>query len=363
MIGVVLVGAGAVVQEHYCHPLRRLEKGGAVRVVAVVDPDVDRARGVAGRFKAARAYPDTDSAWAGGSYDLAIVASPPGLHADHACDAFRHGCHVLCEKPMTVSTDEAARMNAAAAAADRVLGVAFPRRFYANVADVARLIRDGELGENVRFTHREGSTYSWSIATGAAFQREKSGGGALLDRGVHMLDQLNWLFGGPVVVDRAYDDSLQGGVETNSRLELTFPRAVGTMQVSWEFPLYNQLHVWGTAGEVILQPDDIRTYLRKTTGGWLRVPAKADWPADMARVAGKRFRPANGQDCFEAELIAMLRCIAFGEAYPVTGVQAQAVQAAIEDAYRQAQPLECSWLSADEQAAARARHWRVVETR
>lgn len=363
MIGVVLVGAGAVVQEHYCYPLRRLEKSGEVRVLGVVDPDDARARQVAERFKAAHAYSDTASAWAGGAYDLAIVASPPGLHADQACEAFRHGCHVLCEKPMTTNSGDCDRMNAAAAAAGRVLGVAFPRRFYANFADVARLIEDGDLGENLRFTYREGSTYSWSITTGAAFQRDKSGGGALLDRGVHMLDQLNWLFGAPVVVERSYDDSLHGGVETNSRLELTFPRAQGIMQVSWEFPLYNGLHIWGTRGEVMLEPDQVRTYLRKTPGGWLRVPATADWPADMVREGGKRFRPANGQDCFGAELIAMLRCIAFGEAYPVTGVQAQAVQTAIEDAYRRAEPLECRWLPAEEQAAARALHWRVKETR
>jgi predicted dehydrogenase len=363
MIGVLLIGAGAVVDEHYCYPLHRLEKAGAVRVLAVADPNESSARRIAARFKGARTYADSDLALSSGSYDLAIIASPPGLHADHACAALDRGCHVLCEKPMTTTTADASRMNTAAAQAGRVLGVAFPRRFYANFADVARLVADGDLGDNLHFTYREGSTYRWAIATGAAFRRDQSGGGALLDRGVHMLDQLNWLFGDPVVVERAFDDSLVGGVETNARLELSFPRSRGTMQVSWEYPLNNGLHVWGTSGEVKLDGEDIRTYRRKTREGWMRVPAKTDWPADLTRSGGKRLRPANSHACFEAELVAMLRCIAYGESFPVTGVQAAGVQTAIEQAYESAEPLDCPWLPADEQAAARARHWKAVEVR
>lgn len=362
MIGVLVIGAGAVVEEHYTGPLRRLEKSGAVRVLAVADPNESRARMIAATFKGARTFADGESAMSAGSYDLAIVASPPGLHADHTRAAFSHGCHVLCEKPMTTTIDDARRMTSAAQAAQRVLGVAFPRRFWANFADVARLVADGDLGEDLRFVYREGSTYNWSIATGAAFQRDQSGGGALLDRGVHMLDQLNWLFGDPVVVERAFDDSLADGVETNALLELSFPRARGTMQVSWEFGLNNGLHIRGTGGEVILDGEDIRSYRRKTRDGWVRVPARTDWPADLTERSGKRMRPANGYACFDAELVAMLRCIAYGEAYPVTGTRAEAVQAAIGQAYERAEPLESPWLPADERAAARARHWKVARS-
>lgn len=358
MTSVLLIGAGAVVEEHYCDPLRRLERSGTVRVLGVVDPDESRGRQIAAQFKRARSFADLDEAFQADSYELAIIASPPGLHADHACVAFEHGCHVLSEKPMTTTTASANRMNSAADKAGRVLGVAFPRRFYANFADVARLVASGELGDELQFAYREGSTYSWQIATGAAFRREESGGGALLDRGVHMLDQLTWLFGDPSV-ERAFDDSLVGGVETNSLLELAFPAARGVMQVSWEYPLNNGLRIWGPSGEVMLDGEDIRTYRRKTRDGWMRVPAKADWPADLARHGGKRIRPGNGYACFEAELIAMLRRIVFGELFPVTGVEAASVQAAIEQAYERAEPMDCPWLSPDEQAAMRANHWKA----
>ncbi|HNM11165.1 MAG TPA: Gfo/Idh/MocA family oxidoreductase, partial [Mycobacterium sp.] len=212
MIGVLLIGAGAVVDEHYCYPLRRLEKAGALRVLGVADPNESSAQRVAAQFKQARTHADANLALVAGSYDLAIIASPPGLHADHACAALAQGCHVLSEKPMTTRIADATRMNTAAAQAQRVLGVAFSRRYSANFADVAKLVAEGELGDDLQFSYHEGSTYRWAIATGAAFDRERSGGGALMDRGVHMLDQLNWVFGDPVVVDRCYDDSLVGGV-------------------------------------------------------------------------------------------------------------------------------------------------------
>ncbi len=358
MISVLLIGAGAVVEECYRAPLRRLEKAKAIRVLGVVDPNESRGRQIAAKFKRARSYSDCQAAFQNGSYDLAIIASPPGLHADHACVAFEHGCHVLCEKPMTTTVADADRMNAAAAKADRALGVAYPRRFYSNFADVARLVASGELGDELEFAYREGGTYGWPIATDAAFRRERSGGGALLDMGVHLLDQLTWIFGDPVV-SRSFDDSFEGGVETNSLLSLTFPRARGIMQVSWEYPLNNGLWIRGALGEVMLDGGDIRTYRRKTPQGWSLVPAETSWPAGLAPAGGKRRRPGNYLACFDAELIAMLRCILFGEALPVTGVQAARVQAAIEEAYERAEPLGCPWLPEDEQIAARAKHWKA----
>ncbi len=357
MIEGLLIGAGAVVDEHYRPALRRLEKLGAVRVTGVVDPDESRGKRIAAEFKRATYYPECGTAFAADSYDLAMVTSPAGLHADHAVAAFDHGCHVLCEKPMTTTMVDAYRMNAAADRAGRVLGVAYTRRFYASFADVAKLVASGELGDQLQFTYREGGTYGWPVTTDAAFRREKSGGGALLDKGVHVLDQLSWIFGDPVV-ERAFDDSLVGGVETNSILELAFPRARGTMHVSWEYPLNNGLRIWGSAGEVLIDLDEIRTYRRKTREGWMLMPAKTDWPADMVRRGGKRVRPVNYNLCFELQLTAMLRCIAYGEPFPVTGGQAASVQAAMARAYEIAEPIDCPWLSDAERVAARTKHWK-----
>lgn len=361
MIGILLIGAGTMVEEYYCPTLRRLEKSGAVRVFGVVDPSESRAARIAGRFDKARTYRDCAAAFGTDSYDLAIIVSPPGFHADHACAALDHGCHVLCEKPMATTTSDANRMNAAAEKADRVLGVAFARRFLPNFADVAKLVAEGALGDELRFAYRDGGTYSWPVATGSAFQREESRGGALLDKGVHLLDQLSCIFG-DAQVERAFDDSLVGGVETNSKLELVYPKARGVMHVSWEYPLNNGLRIWGSAGEVVIAGEDIRTYRHRGREGWMLMPATTDWPADMLRKGGKRVRPSNPYASFELQLIAMLRCVAYGEPFPVTGVQAARIQATIDTAYELAEPLACPWLSETEQVSARAMHWKAAQT-
>lgn len=363
MIRILLIGAGAVAERFHCPALLHLEKAGVLQVLGVVEPSEQRARDTAARFKQARPYADCSEAFQSAAYDLAIITSPPGVHADQACAAFAAGCHVLCEKPMTTTSADADRMNAAAKHADRVLAVAHPRRFYANFADVAKLVADGGLGTDLQFTYREGGTYGWSVATGAAFVRETSGGGALADKGVHSLDQLCWILGTPAVVEFAEDDSFAGGVETNSRLKLALPRARGILHVSWEYPLNNGLRIWGSEGGVMLDGEAFRTYLRKTRAGWMRVPATTDWPADMKPRGGRRMQPNNYYICFEAQLIAMLRCITYGEPFPVTGVQAASVQATIDQAYKMVVPMCSPWLSDAEQIAARAMHWKEQQVR
>jgi predicted dehydrogenase len=363
MIRLLLIGTGAVVEQHYGPALQRLERAGAIQILGLADPNEERARRIGRRFRRAQIFPSCEAAFRKTTYDLSLIASPPGLHVLHACTAFAHGCHVLCEKPMATSMRDARRMNEEATKSQRMLGVAFPRRFHAGFADVAKLIAGGALGDDIRFVYREGSPYNWNVSNGTFFQRRNSGGGALIDRGVHMLDQLNWLFGSPIVVERSFDDSLKGGVETTARLELAHPRARGIMQVSWDYPLKHGLHIRGTRGEVKLVGEDLLGYKHQTDDGWIRIRAQTDWPADLEEKGNKRIRPVDGNACFEAEIVAMLRSITYGEPFPVTGIGAEAVQKAISDAYNIMESLECPWLSHAEQTAARAMHWAAIGSR
>ena len=362
MLGLLLVGAGAVVEELYCPPLRRLEKAGVIRVAGVVDPDTFRAKRISDRFKNATAFSALSDAFSKNLYDLAVVASPPGLHCEHACFVLDQGCNVLCEKPMATSAIEAAMMNAAAEKSGLLLGVAFSRRFYGNFADVADLVKQGKLGDELSFVYREGDTYLWPIVTGAAFRRDQSKGGALLDKGVHMLDQLAWIFGDAQLVD-AYDDSLTDGVETNAMLDLAFPNASGRMQVSWEFSLNNELRIWGSRGEVSLSGADIRSYKTRVDAQWANVPVSTTWPADMAQKGGRRKAPSNPYESFYLQLIAMMRCIVYGEPFPVTGIGASRIQAILDSAYSIVEPMNPTWLSEDEQKAAQALHWKATQSR
>src|SRR6266705_613613 len=155
VLHLMVVGCGAVVDRHYRGALRTLESRGIARVVALVDPDAARTSALEQDFPSARAFASPAEAFAQVTPHLTVVASPPSCHAEHAVAAFAAGSHVLCEKPMAASVDDAERMVAAARAAGRVLAVGMTRRMYTCLAGEYRFpFSPGHRGW--RRAHRQG---------------------------------------------------------------------------------------------------------------------------------------------------------------------------------------------------------------
>ncbi len=194
-IGVV--GLGFCAQRMYLPSLAQME---GARAVALVDTNAERLRECAEGFGIERRYTDYRAMLADGELDAVIVVTPNAFHAPVTIAALEAGCHVLVEKPMATTGDESQRMADAAEAHGRVLSVNLPRRARAVYAAAQRLIRDGELGEVyqavARIVRRSGIPGYGSWFTTAAL----SGGGALLDTGVHILDVLLWTLDEPEVV-------------------------------------------------------------------------------------------------------------------------------------------------------------------
>jgi predicted dehydrogenase len=354
---IAVVGCGTVVDQYYRGALTKLEKRGIARVVALVDPDSNRAAALARHFRSARAFSTPGEALTQTAADLTIVASPPSLHAAHALAAFGAGSHVLCEKPMAASVDDAERMVAAARAARRVLAVGMTRRMFPYLAEMRSLIAAGALGERIRFTYRDGGVYGWPVSTDFAFRRAMAGGGVLIDKGTHVLDFLAALFGEPAPATYA-DDGHAEGVETNCRVGIGFPGAAGTVQLSWSQPLVNGFHVAGSAGEMTEHPWRLDAVLwRRSGGAWETRVSAAAWPRDL-RANGRRGKPWTYEECVYYQIVQVLRAAVHGEAVPVGGEEGVMVMRAIQACYRMATPLRLSWLTEAEQAQADAHHWR-----
>jgi predicted dehydrogenase len=145
--------------------------------------------------------------------DAVSVAVPTFLHAPITIAAFERGLHVLTEKPMARTGAEADAMVDAARAAGRVLQVVFNRRHRGDIRQLQRFIAEGRLGHPYYakgwWLRRAGIPGAGSWFT----QREQSGGGALLDIGIHVLDYALLLLGNPgvVSVSAATYDLLGGG--------------------------------------------------------------------------------------------------------------------------------------------------------
>ncbi|HET9647764.1 MAG TPA: Gfo/Idh/MocA family oxidoreductase [Microlunatus sp.] len=131
--------------------------------------------------------------------DVISVATPTVLHAPIAIGALEAGIHVLSEKPMAETAEVGARMVAAAEANDRVLDVSFNHRMRGDVQALKKIIDAGLLGNiyyaKAGWLRREGIPGLGTWFTRAA----TSGGGPLMDIGVHMLDMALYLLGEPEV--------------------------------------------------------------------------------------------------------------------------------------------------------------------
>lgn len=215
-IGVV--GAGKVLERYHVPAIKGVPE--VVRSI-VVDADSDRARRAAERFD----FPkwSTDLADVVQRADVALVLVPNGLHATVSCDLLRQGVHVLCEKPMARNVDECLAMIHAGRRGSAALCVGHNRRFRQHVRLARHFLAQGLIGELTSVFAEEGSTFDWPRSA-AYFDPVQSGGGALMDVGIHAIDLIRWLAG--EFEELGYKgDATAGKVE--SEAELTFRLANG----------------------------------------------------------------------------------------------------------------------------------------
>jgi predicted dehydrogenase len=184
-----VVGAGAVLERYHIAAINAVPE--VVRTI-VIDADADRARRVAERYN----FPkwSTDVAALVRQADLAVVLVPNGLHASVSCELLGQGIHVLCEKPMARNVDECLTMIDAARRGNAQLCIGHNRRFQQHMKLAKQLLAKGLIGSIVGVQAEEGSIHDWPRSP-AYFDPVLSGGGALLDVGIHAIDLIRWFAG------------------------------------------------------------------------------------------------------------------------------------------------------------------------
>lgn len=171
---------------------------GVIEAAAVADPSPE---GVAEALKlapGATVVADLD-ALLRLQLDGIVIATPSALHAEQSIAALNAGCAVFCQKPLGRTADEARAVVEAARAADRLLSVDFSYRFTEGVRRIRELIDGGELGRvfavDLTFHNAYGPDKPWF------FDRAQSGGGCVMDLGVHLVDLALLMLGWPEVED------------------------------------------------------------------------------------------------------------------------------------------------------------------
>jgi predicted dehydrogenase len=187
-----------------------------------------------------------------------LLATPHRDHADQIEAAAASGCHVLVEKPLTLTTAEAHRAVAAAEAAGVVLMVGHQRRRQAANRRIRQLLDEGAIGRPLlaesTFTVAGGYPDTWRA------DRAETPLGAMTALGVHMVDTFLYLLG-PIERVAAFSNAVidDEPLDHATGLLLEFASgAVGTLLCSHFTPAANRLAVLGTAGAAYAEDDGAR---------------------------------------------------------------------------------------------------------
>jgi predicted dehydrogenase len=194
-IRIGIVGAGAIAQVAHLPVLSKMR---GVHMVAICDNDRAKARALAERFGIEHTVTDIEDLLEIEEVDAVVLATPNHLHEPHALSALAAGRHVLCERPLALTSRGVERVLAAAERAGRMVIANNNLRYRTDVQGLSRFIRGGELGRVGGI--RAGAYQFKRLAEGWRFRRAESGGGAFFEFGLPLLDLALWVADFPEAV-------------------------------------------------------------------------------------------------------------------------------------------------------------------
>jgi predicted dehydrogenase len=196
VVGIGIIGGGGIAQGAHLPAYKKLSDEGKVKIVAVADANPETAKTAAEKFGIELQFTDYREMLKLDTIDAVDICTPNFLHAKPTVDALNAGKHVLVEKPIALNAVEGQSMVDAARKNGKKLQVALNSRFNGGPQAIKRFIKDGRLGDiyyaRAHALRRRGVP-GWGVFT----QKDKQGGGPLIDIGVHILDLTLWLMDYP----------------------------------------------------------------------------------------------------------------------------------------------------------------------
>lgn len=229
-IGVI--GAGVIGELR----ARSVAADPATQLVAVADVDENAARRAAAAG-GAKAYADPRAMIDAGGIDAVIVSSPVQFHEEHCTAAFEAGLHVLCEKPLSNSYESARRIFDRGREAGRTLAVGFNHRYYPSIRYLKEVVDSGELGPMNHLRVFGGHDGLANFRAEWQYQGKVSGGGAMMDVGIHMTDLARFIAGEVDTVFGIWTNRVWNVEESEDNAMAIFRTESGvdvTYQATWD---------------------------------------------------------------------------------------------------------------------------------
>ncbi|MEK5176124.1 Gfo/Idh/MocA family oxidoreductase [Heyndrickxia sp. FSL W8-0496] len=270
---VGVIGCGSIAQHRHL-PEYRINKN--VELTAVCDIHKDRADAIAKQYGVA-AFTSFEELINSGIVDAVSVCTSNDLHAPVTIAALDAGIHVLCEKPIATSKQDAEAMIAAVERSGKKLMIAHNQRFVPSHIKARQLIQMGEIGKiySFRTVFGHGGPENWSVEGkgGWFFQKEKAFVGAMGDLGVHKTDLLRYLLGEEIVEVGSFVETSAkdfANVDDNAVCILkTESGIIGTLAASWTYVSKedNSTIIYGEKAILRLEDDPIHPLIVQYANG------------------------------------------------------------------------------------------------
>ncbi len=193
-VGIGIIGTGMIANYAHMPGYSKLER--ECSIVAAADINPEALGKAAEKFNIPKTYSNYKDLLKDPDVEAVSICVPNYFHMEPTIAALKAGKHVICEKPLSRNGDESRKMVKAAADSGKILQVALQYRFSGYSQYLKRFIDAGKLG-NVYYARAQALRRRGIPGWGVFYDKEKQGGGPLVDIGVHILDLTLFLMGYP----------------------------------------------------------------------------------------------------------------------------------------------------------------------
>lgn len=269
-----IIGAGDVAEFKCGPPLYQVAHS---ELVAVMRRDEAKAKDFAQRHGVQRYYTSAEELLADPEVNAVYIATPPHVHLPLAKQAAEAGKHILLEKPMALSVAECEQITAACKENNVQLIIAYYRRYFPMVRMMKKLLDSGAIGRPVRARALHTGYYKPPVDGERSWLTDPavSGGGFMMDAGIHRFDLFAHFFGKAIDVS-AFSDTVHFDfeVDDSSTVIIRFENGVhATAEFNWNVGVaLDEFEISGTKGrlytrhlgksELVLESDAGREYFK-----------------------------------------------------------------------------------------------------
>lgn len=276
-VKIGVIGLGGVAQLVHLPNLNKLAN---VELTAVAEVNKNRLLTISDKFNVKEKYLDYNEMLEKSDIDAVIVATPTSTHTDIAIDCLNAGKDVLVEKPLARTYLEAKKIVDAAKKNKRKLMVGMNLRYRPDTMLLRSFINSKEIGDpfyvKCGWIRKQSSSEKWFT------KKEESGGGVIIDLGIHLLDLALWLLDYPEISSvstQNFHHYTKNVEDTSINCIKCKSSAVINMEVSWSLPVEKNhffMDVYGTKGSFSSNP--FRLY-KKVENDFINLtPTQVDSP-------------------------------------------------------------------------------------